>query len=231
MIIGNVIGGKSAILRGYTQQVENEETVYATPMEEETVVEEEPAVMLLSASETETTAETTDSEPIAVSNIIGGNPITPKSCVFYTPDGKEIPAILVGEETIFTATHNDIREGKTAGTEAGVTTGTKVIPPYHTNQGVRIIPVGSEFRIISLVDLDAYDYTNLQAIICDFNTSLDDSVSANKVVIDDYVYAVQSAASLSVLVKNTTDKSVDFGIINDTDSPQVLRFFTYKEVE
>lgn len=231
MIIGNVIGGKSAMLRGYTQQVENEETVYATPMEEETVVEEEPAVMLLSASETETTAETTEPEPIAVSNIIGGNPITPKSCVFYTPDGKEIPAILVGEETIFTATHNDIREGKTAGTETGVTTGTKVIPAYHTRAGVQVIPAGSEFKITLLKDLNQYDYTGLQAIICDFNSSLSDSVSANKVVIDDNVYAVQSTTSLSVVVKNATDESVDFGITNDTGSPQILRFFTYKEME
>lgn len=146
-------------------------------------------------------------------------------------DGRELVAVVSDEEVTLDATPNDIREGKVAATDTGVTIGEKVIPAYHTNQGAILIPVGSEFKITSLLDLDAYDYTKLQAVICDFNTSLSNSVSTNKVVIEDHVYAVHSVTSLSVLVKNEINKSVDFGIINDTGIPQILRFFTYKEIE
>lgn len=167
-----------------------------------------------------------------VGNIIGGggNSI-PKTYILQTEDGREIPAVLTEEEVDITATANDIRLGKIAVTENGVIEGTKVIPTYHTTQGYQIIPAGSELKITSLNTLNRHDYTKLQTIICDFNTSLKDSVSASKVVIDDNVYAVNSTISISVVSKNDSNKHVEFGITNETDKPQILRYFTYKEIE
>ena len=44
--------------------------------------------------------------------------------------GTEVVAVVVGEETLFTATENDIRLGAVAATDKGVTTGEKFIPSY-----------------------------------------------------------------------------------------------------
>ena len=144
--------------------------------------------------------------------------------------GNEVPAVYVDSEMVFTATPNDIREGTTAVTNDGVTVGEKFIPPYYTSAGYRIIPNGSEFTL-PLSIRDAYDYTALQCIICDYNTSLSNSVAATSVAIDDRVYPSNSTESISEVVKDSTAKTVKLGIINDTGKPCIIRYFTYKEEE
>ena len=158
--------------------------------------------------------------------ILNGEPV-----ILVDEEGNEVAGILTDEEVNLTATSNDIRLGTTAVTNDGLTDGKKVIPAYHTNQGIQVITAGSKFEISSLKLLNAYDFTKLQAIICDFNTSLTDSVSANKVVIDNNLYAVLSTETISELVKNDEDQTIDFGITNETDNLQILRFFTYKEIK
>lgn len=166
-----------------------------------------------------------------VGNIIGGGGGVPDTLILVDDGGNEYTAVMTEEEVVLDASENDIREGKVAATDKGVTTGTKVIPAYHTNEGFIGIPDGSKFNITSLQQMDLYDFTKLQAIICDFNTSLSDSVAADKVSIDGKLYAVQSTEAISTVTANKTDKSIDFGIINDTGNLQILRFFTYKEIE
>lgn len=145
-------------------------------------------------------------------------------------NGYEIPAVLVDEEVELTATANDIREGVVAVTDDGVITGEKFIPSYYTSVGTRAIPNGSSYTL-KLENRNAYDYTSFQCIICSFNTSLSDSVSAEKVVINDKVYQSNSDIALSTLTKDSTNKTVEFGIINDSGSPCIIRYFTYKEEE
>ena len=145
--------------------------------------------------------------------------------ILQLPDGSEYTAIVVGEETVFTATANDIRKDKIAGTEKGVTVGTKVIPPYHTTTGKKIIKAGEQFEIPT----NNYDYTELQAVICDFNTSLNDSVSSEMVAINDKVYPVQSIETVGTVIKNSDNNSIDFGFSNESKTPKVIRFFCYKE--
>lgn len=156
---------------------------------------------------------------------------TPKTYILVTPDGQEIPAVLVDEVTIFDATANDIRLGKTAVTDSGVTVGEKVIPSYNTMVGTRLIPNGSSF---TLPEMDSrigyYDYTKLQTMICKFNSSISKSVSTEKVSIDDTVYNVKSTEPISTITKNHETKSMDFGITNDLGVPCIIRYFTYKEI-
>ena len=149
--------------------------------------------------------------------------------ILVDEDGHEVVGVVVEEETIFDATENDIREGKVAATASGVTTGTKVIPVYHTSEGVKYIPVGAECAI-SLTIPELYDYTKLQVIVCLYNTSLTDSVSAEKVVIEDNIYDVGSTISVSTVEKNSDDKTINLGLVNDEDVPLILRYFTYKEI-
>ena len=149
----------------------------------------------------------------------------PNTYILEDEAGNEVVAVLVDTETVFDATPNDIRIGKTAVTDDGVTVGEKVIPSYNTSEGAKVIPSGSRITLPT----PNYKYTKLQAIICSFNTNLDDSVSAENVVINNRVYNVQSVIPLSV-VSTESYGEIDFGIINSFSQPCILRYFSYKEI-
>lgn len=162
-------------------------------------------------------------------NMVGGGSGFGKTFIIEDADGNEFTGVVVDKEVVFTATDNDVREGLVYASDAGVSTGTKVIPSYHTRESARIITPGSAFTI-PFSDLDRYDYTSLQCIICPLNTDLSDSVAAEKIVLLDCVYPVQSTVSISNIVKDDTTKSIILGITNDTEISYVLRYFTYKEI-
>lgn len=151
-----------------------------------------------------------------------------KTYILRDEAGTEMVATVVGEETVFTATANDIREGMVAATDEGVTTGTKVIPSYHTVTGYMLIPSGGNFAIQFTDEL--YDFTKLQAIICPFADSIANSVAAEKVAIDEKVYAVNSAVSLATVTRDSENKTINLGIVNESETPYLLRYFTYKEI-
>lgn len=148
-----------------------------------------------------------------------------KTFILVDERGNEIPAVLTDEEVDLTATPNDIREGVIAVTDDGVVEGTKEIPVYICREGYRVITNGAKFTIPT----DGYDYTKLQAMICLYNTSIVNSVAADKVVIDDKVYAVRSTESESTITKDTTTKSIDFGIVNTSGRKCLIRYMTLKE--
>lgn len=148
--------------------------------------------------------------------------------IFVAEDGTEIPAVKVAEETVFTATANDIRSGTVAATAEGVTEGTKVIPAYHTTEGAQLIPAGSSITITKLVNCD---FTKLQALICAFASSMAASVKTDAVSINGKVYAVGSTDVLSEVAVDTENQKVNFGITNTGTTPCVIRYFTYKEIE
>lgn len=166
-----------------------------------------------------------------VGNVIGGNPVTPRTFMLEMEDGSKIAGVLTESDTEITADANDIRQGKTALLDSGLIVGKKVIPAYHTNGGAVAIPNGSTYKIKTLKILDLYDFTKMLAIVCDFNTNLSNSVAARTVVINRNVYAVLSTISLSEVMVNHEEKTIDLGIKNETGKPQILRFITYKEIE
>lgn len=153
----------------------------------------------------------------------------PETIILTDEAGNEVTAILTEEEVTLTATPNDIRLGTTAVTGAGVVEGEKVIPTYHTYEGNRAIPAGSNCTIY-LPDLDTYDYTKLQVIICPFNSSVAGSVSAEQVCIEDRIYNVKSTTPIADVSKNSETKMIELGITNDGGTPLILRYFTYKEI-
>lgn len=150
----------------------------------------------------------------------------PRTYILTDNNGNELTGVYVESETIFTATDNDVREGMVYASDSGVSVGQKNIPPYHTTQGRRVVANGSKFTL----PIPNYDYTVLQAIICSFNTNLDDSVSAEKTVINDNIYDVKTTISLSVVQKDTDNARIDFGITNTSGSPCLIRYITYKEI-
>lgn len=149
--------------------------------------------------------------------------------VLEDEEGNSVVAVLTDEEVDFTATPNDIREGMVAATDEGVTVGEKFIPSYFTSEGFIIIMPDKEFYI-QPADHDLYDYTKLQALVCPFNTTIANSVSCEKVVIDNNLYEVLSTTSIGELERNHDNKTVELGIVNTTTVPYLVRYFTYKEV-
>lgn len=158
---------------------------------------------------------------------VGG---TDNTYILVDDYGNEVAAVLSDEPVNLDATEEDIRLGKQAATSKGVTVGEKFIPAYHTKEGAELIMPNSKYVIAGLKHMDLYDFTSLQAIFCEFNSSISDSVSTHAVSINGNVYRAQSTSVLSVVTKSDTNKVIDFGIMNDTEKPQIIRFFTYKEI-
>lgn len=142
--------------------------------------------------------------------------------------GNETTAVMSTEPVTLDATPNDIRLGKTAATGAGVTVGDKEIPSYHTTEGIKLVMPGSEFKI-QILKNSRYDYTKLQVIICPFNETLSQSAGAVQVVIDNSVYNTPSPEAVSSVTIDHDDKTINLGVVNDTDIVHIVRFFTYKE--
>lgn len=141
--------------------------------------------------------------------------------------GNELPATMIENDVVFDATPNDIRTGKIAVNEQGVIVGEKNIPAYHTTEGKRKILAGESVEIPMYSD--QCQFTKFQALICAFNTTLDDSVSTEKVSIDSNVYEVNSNVVLASVTVDAAHQTIKLGIVNESENPVVLRFFTYKE--
>lgn len=153
----------------------------------------------------------------------------PKTYIFVDEEGNEVAGTLVEQETVLTATTNDVREGKVFVSETGLKTGEKFIPSYVITEGYRIITNGSVFAI-PLAELNKYDFTKLQVIVCPWGGSLVGSVAAEKVGIDENVYAANSTEIISPITRDNENKKIDLGITNNSGSLYVLRYFTYKEI-
>ena len=152
----------------------------------------------------------------------------PKTYILTDENGKEITGVLVDNVTVFDATTNDVRLGRTYAGDEGVKIGTKDIPIYRAEQGLVTVAPNESFSIL-LNQYKQYDYTKLQCVISKFNTTLNDSVAVDKVVIEDSVYATGSTTVLASVTKNPTTKSIDLNITNNTSNNYVLRYFTYRK--
>lgn len=147
--------------------------------------------------------------------------------VLVDENGNEYVAAYTDSDVVITAGPNDIRKGYTAITSEGMITGEKVIPSFHTTEGYAVVPKNNEFRIP--MHNGKQDFTKLQCIICPFVGSIDTSVSAEKVVIDDNVYAVNSNEVLADVTVDSDKQSIVLGITNDSENLYLIRYFTYKE--
>lgn len=166
----------------------------------------------------------TPSEMIeAVTNILDS-----ATYILIDENGNEFPAVFVENETVFTATANDIRLGTIAATADGVTEGTKDIPAYYVMEGSQKIDAGSTLKISLFSDM--CEFTKLQALVCAYNTSSSDSVSTEKVSINGKVYAVNSTVELAEVAVDSENQAINLSIDNESSEPVLIRFFTYKEV-
>lgn len=147
--------------------------------------------------------------------------------ILVDEDGHEMQAFLTEEEVELNATPNDIRVGMTAVTDAGVTVGEKEIPTYTTAEGRQSVEPGKPLKINMYSDDCHYD--KLLVIVCEYNTSLDDSVSATMIVANDAVYEVGSTVPLAEVTVDAENQSIDLGLTNDSEKTLIIRYVSVKE--
>lgn len=155
------------------------------------------------------------------------SPAALKTVILEDANGNTLTGVIVDNKIEFTATDNDVREGKTYVSGNGASTGTKDIPAYHTTTGVQVVFPNKEFKIV-IDDKDKWDYTELQAMIMPYNSSAEDSVAVDRVVINDKVYNVGSTMSIATISKDQVNKAISLNLTNG-NRISVIRFFTYKE--
>ena len=159
-------------------------------------------------------------------NVSGGFGM-PKTIELTDENGYTVVGAVTGSKVLLTAKPSDVKIGKIAATDEGITEGTDT-KTYRTTHGTKCILPGESFTIL-LDEYDGYDYTKFQAMIAEFNTTLSDSTSIVKTSLNDAVYNVNSAAKVSDVTKNSSTKSIDLNITNNTDNIYVIHYNTYRE--
>lgn len=159
-------------------------------------------------------------------NMVGMYSTFGKTLVLVDEDGNEITGVITENVQVFDATPADVKIGKIFAGDEGVKEGTA--KTYRTTCG-RIGIAPGELAVIPLSKYNSYDYTELQCIISEFNTTLLNSVSAIKVVINDKIYVVNSINSVADVTKDVDSKSINLNFINDGENDIVIHFFTYRE--
>lgn len=165
-----------------------------------------------------------------VGNMAGCYSPMGKTFVISDENGNEVTGVVTEQEQIFTATDNQVYSGYTYAGDSGVSTGTREFISYRTTKGKKVIQPGKSFSI-PLTAYDMYNFTEIQCIITPYNTSVANSVAADKVVIGSSVYAVGTATKLGDVASNAETKSIDLNITNDSSQNYIIHYFTYKEEE
>lgn len=151
----------------------------------------------------------------------------PKTYILTDNNGKEITGVLVENLTVFDATIEDVKLGKVFASDGGVLQGADT-RTYRITIGTKLIPSGESYSI-RLEQYDQYNYTKFQAIICEFNTTNNNSVAAIKISLNDMVYNVNSTNKVSDVTKNSATQSIDLNIVNNTGNSHVMHYVVYKE--
>lgn len=165
---------------------------------------------------------------------IYGNPVggalNAKTFMLEVNGGKtEIAATVVGEETVFDATENDVRKGMTFASSNGVKIGQKNIPAYETRMSYFIVKP-NESCSIPLSDEDRYAYTKFQCIIVVHSSDYSSNVTTKYISMNDGLFSVETSSKVSNITKNSKTKSIDLNMTNNSSDVYEIIYFTYKEV-
>lgn len=165
---------------------------------------------------------------------IYGNPVggalNAKTFMLEVNGGKtEIAATVVGEQTVFDATENDVRKGMTFASSNGVKIGTKNIPAYETRMSSCVIKP-NESCSIPLSDEDRYAYTKFQCIIVVYSSDYSNNVTTKYISMNDGLFSVETSSKVSNITKNSKTKSIDLNMTNNSSDDYEIIYFTYKEI-
>lgn len=161
-------------------------------------------------------------------NMVGGGaPL--KTLILTDESGNEVVGVVTENVQAFSATPADVRINKTFVSDNGIETGENTIT-YRTEQGFQLIRPGQDF-VIQLKEYNQYNYTGLQCMIAPFNTSSNDSVAVDMVVLRNGVFKVNSTEQVASVTKDDIAKSINFNINNTSDNFYCIYYFTYCQEE
>ena len=152
-----------------------------------------------------------------------GNTAPIKTLTIVDENNNEYVGIVTGSEVVFTAGPGDIRLGLIAGTEEGITEGTREIFQYRTEKGIQLVMPGDNFYI-NMPDNNMHQYTELQCMIA----PLLNNYTVEKTVIDNAVYSTFGEKIADITVNNS-DKTINLNIVNDTENDFIIYYFMYRE--
>ncbi|MGN5456820.1 MAG: hypothetical protein ACI4XN_12565 [Candidatus Kurthia intestinigallinarum] len=158
-------------------------------------------------------------------NVAGGFGM-PKIIEIVDDNGNSFVGTVTDSEVVLDATRDDVKIGKIFAGNDGIEEGNDT-KTYRVDTGTRYISADSEFKII-LEDYDMYDYSQLQAMIMPYDTSMDQSTAVNKTVINNSVYNTGSNTAVSSVSIDNDNKAINLGITNGS-TPHIIRYFLYKE--
>lgn len=151
----------------------------------------------------------------------------PKMIEVVDGAGNTLIGTVTDSEVNLDATREDVKIGKIFASNDGIQEGTDT-RTYRVVFASYLILPGEDYSI-SLPEYERYNYTQFNAMISKFNTTIDDSTAIEKIVLNDCVYNVNSTIALSTITKNQETKSIDLNITNDTEDIYVVYIATYKE--
>lgn len=151
----------------------------------------------------------------------------PKLIEIVDGNGDTFIGAVTNSEVNLDATKADVKVGKMFAGNEGIQKGEDT-RTYRTTHATKMILAGENFSI-PLEEYDQYNYTKFQAMIAEFNSNQYDSVSVNKISLNDAVYNVSSNEKLSDVTKNSSSKSIDLNIVNNTDKTYLIHYSTFKE--
>ena len=156
-------------------------------------------------------------------NLVGSYSQIGKTFIIEYGDGNEITAVVVDQETVFTATDNDVREGYVYAGDSGVSVGSKNIPSYHTTYGYKFATPNKEIKI----SVDEFDFSNLFVTIATYDQTIENSVAVTYVAVDGSMYAVGSGEKISDITVDLENEQIDLGMTVSIKS--VVRYLVTRE--
>lgn len=151
-------------------------------------------------------------------NVVGCGSAPLKTVQLIDESGNELLGVVVGEETIFTATDNDVRENIVYAGNNGLSVGTKFIPAYYSNFGKKFVLKNNE----AIIYMPKYNYENLMVTISTYDTSLSQSLDVTYISIDNAMYEIGSKTKFADIVIDEENEQIKLGVVVSEKS--VLRY-------
>ena len=158
-----------------------------------------------------------------IGNVVGSSS-TINVVQLVCEDGTVLEGIVAAERPNIDATAKDIRRGKTAITQYGVTEGEADMAGLMSSS---CDVTSGEPLSIYLPDNNRYNYTTFQCVV----VLQRDNAVIKYFSINDAVYSVETATKVSDITKNADTKSIDFNIVNESEDIYTIIYVVNRDDE
>lgn len=152
----------------------------------------------------------------------------PKTIILTDETGNELGVGVVTDSAkVFDAGVNDVIVGKTFASDEGVQIGENT-KTYRVEMSTWLV-FPNESCSIPLGNYDRYDYTGFQGIIVLHSSDYSSKAKTIGITIGDSVFSTETSEKWADITKDSTNKSIDLNIVNNSDEVYSIRYFTYRQ--